>query len=107
MERLRLYLTVLLVSLCGAAQAQPPLTGRTWTGGSCLVDFLFDDDGRFGEYNDDGGNHYGQWEMDGEILYLVYDDMSYQKAEVRDGVFSVYYYDDSDEPHTCEFSAEL
>lgn len=107
MERLRLSLIVLSVFLCGAAQAQPMLTGKTWTGESCLVDFLFDDNGRFGEYNDEGENHYGEWEVDGDILYLVYDDMSYQQAEVRDGVFSVYYYDGPDETHSCEFSAAL
>lgn len=83
------------------------LAGTTWTGGACMIDFLFGPDGRFGEYNDGGEDHYGQWEMDCDVLYFVYDDMSYQQAEFRDGAFLVEYYEGSGESHSCEFISSL
>ncbi len=100
-------LAAAVVSLSGVIAAPPTLTGTTWTGDACMIDFLFGPDGRFGEYNDGGENHYGQWEMDGNVLYLVYDDMSYQQAEFRDGAFSVAYYDGPGESHSCEFRSSL
>lgn len=93
--------------LFGAAGAQPMLAGTTWTGGPCMIDILFDADGRFGEYNDEGEDHFGQWEMDGGELYLVYDDMSYQHAEFTDGAFRVEYHDGQGESHSCEFRSSL
>lgn len=102
-------LSIIAASMCacGAAAAQPELTGKTWTGGACLVNMLFDADGHFGEFNDEGQDHYGQWEIEDGELYLVYDDMSYQHAEFKNDAFSVYYYDGPGEYHSCTFKASI
>lgn len=116
MRNFGVLITLVSIFACGAANAQSQsvpvaqsmLMGATWTGRTCLTEFLFEPDGQFAEYNDNGEDHHGQWEIDAGKLYLVYDDMSYQQAYFsNDGSFKVRYFDGPGVSHSCEFTSVL
>ena len=69
--------------------------------------FMFGADGTFGEYDDLGENHFGEWEVEDGALYLVFQDESYLKGEMTADSFEVAYAREQGATEDCVFSASL
>ncbi len=105
MRRIHMPVAVLAgVLLVLPAVAAPNLAGTTWTDDECMTAFEFRADSSFLEYDVDDNERTGQWRQETGVLYLQYDGGGSVQTPVSDDLFELSYPYSNGERYTCWFT---